>query len=133
VLATLHTGNASRTLDRVLDVFPVDQREQIRIMVSESLRGIVSQQLVPRADGRGRVLALEILTNTPAVAATIRDAKTFMLPGIIQTSRKNGMKLLDDSLMELFDAGLISDEECFARSEQKLLMKQHIASKQGHR
>src|SRR5882757_7770521 len=68
VLGTLHTGNSSRTLDRVLDVFPVDQREQIRIMVSESLRGIVSQQLVPRKDGRGRALALEILTNTPAVA-----------------------------------------------------------------
>ena len=133
VLATLHTGNASRTLDRVLDVFPVDQREQIRIMVSESLRGIVSQQLIPRTDGRGRVLALEILTNTPAVAATIREAKTFMLPGIIQTSRKSGMKLLDDSLMELYDAGLISDEECYARSEQKLLMKQHIASRAGHR
>ena len=65
VLGTLHTGNAARTLDRVLDVFPVDQREQIRIMVSESLRGIVSQQLVPRADGRGRALALEVLTNTP--------------------------------------------------------------------
>src|SRR5436189_1540380 len=72
VLATLHTCNASRTLDRLLDVFPPHQQEQIRIMVSESLRGIVSQQLIPRADGRGRVLALEILTNTPAVSATIR-------------------------------------------------------------
>jgi twitching motility protein PilT len=132
VLATLHTGNASRTLDRVLDVFPVDQREQIRIMVSESLRGIVSQQLVPRKDGRGRALALEILTNTPAVAATIRDAKTFMLPGIIQTSRKNGMRLMDDALMELFDAGIISAEEAYARSEQKVLMRQHLAQF-GHR
>jgi len=127
VLGTLHTGNSSRTLDRVLDVFPVDQREQIRIMVSESLRGVVSQQLVPRADGRGRALALEILTNTPAVANVIREAKTFMLPGIIQTGRKNGMKLMDDSLMELFDAGIISAEETYARAEQKLLMKQHIA------
>jgi twitching motility protein PilT len=130
VLATLHTGNASRTLDRVLDVFPVDQREQIRIMVSESLRGIISQQLIPRKDGRGRVMALEILTNTPAVGNTIREAKTFMLPGIIQTSRKNGMKLMDDSLMELFDSGLISADEAYARSEQKMLMKQHIAGRQ---
>ena len=95
VLGTLHTGNASRTLDRVLDVFPVDQREQIRIMVSESLRGIISQQLVPRTDGRGRVLALEILTNTPAVANVIREAKTFMLPGIIQTG-KTGHAAMDD-------------------------------------
>ncbi len=132
VLATLHTGNASRTLDRILDVFPVDQREQIRIMVSESLRGVVSQQLIPRKDGRGRVLALEILTNTPAVGATIRDAKTFMLPGIIQTNRKLGMRLMDDALTELFDAGLISSEEAYARSEQKMLMRQHLAQ-QAHR
>ena len=127
VLGTLHTGNSSRTLDRVLDVFPVDQREQIRIMVSESLRGVVSQQLVPRADGRGRALALEILTNTPAVANVIREAKTFMLPGIIQTGRKNGMRLMDDSLVELFDAGTITAEEAYARSDQKVLMKQHLA------
>jgi twitching motility protein PilT len=127
VLATLHTGNASRTLDRVLDVFPVDQREQIRIMVSESLRGVVSQQLIPRKDGAGRVLALEILTNSPAVGATIRDAKTFMLPGIIQTSRKSGMRLMDDALMELFDGGIISAEEAYARCEQKVLMRQHLA------
>ena len=128
VLGTLHTGNASRTLDRVLDVFPVDQREQIRIMVSESLRGIVSQQLVPKKDGLGRVLAMEILTNTPAVGAVIRDAKTFMLPGIIQTGRKNGMRLMDDSLIALYDDGLISEEEAYARSEQKQLMRQHFKS-----
>src|SRR5207249_798378 len=85
VLGTLHTSNASRTLDRLLDVFPPDQQEQVRIMVSESLRGVISQQLIPRADGKGRILALEILTNTPAVANVIREAKTFMLPGIIQT------------------------------------------------
>src|SRR5438552_2110734 len=92
VLGTLHTGNASRTLDRLLDVFPPDQQEQVRIMVSESLRGVISQQLIPRADGQGRVLALEILTNTPAVANVIREARTFMLPGIIQTGKKQGMQ-----------------------------------------
>jgi twitching motility protein PilT len=129
VLGTLHTGNASRTLDRMLDVFPTDQREQIRVMVSESLRGVVSQQLVPRKDGSGRALALEILTNSPAVGNLIREAKTFMLPGVMQTGKKAGMKLMDDSLTELFDAGIISAEECLARAEQKPLMKQHIASK----
>ena len=115
VLGTLHTGNASRTLDRLLDVFPVDQQEQIRIMVSESLRGIISQQLVPRADGKGRVLALETLTNTPAVANVIREAKTYMLPGIIQTGKKQGMQLMDDALTALRDRGLISAEEAGAR------------------
>src|SRR6478609_6677032 len=122
VLGTLHTGNASRTLDRVLDVFPTDQREQIRIMVSESLRGIISQQLIPRADGRGRVMAMEILTNTPAVGNLIRDAKTFMLPGVMQTGKKQGMRLMDDSLLELYHKGLISQEEAYSRAEQKALM-----------
>lgn len=124
VLGTLHTGNAARTLDRVLDVFPTDQRDQIRIMVSESLRGVVSQQLVPRADGRGRALAIEILMNTPAVGNVIREAKTFMLPGIIQTGRKLGMQLMDDSLAELFQAGVISAEEAVYRAEQKNQMLQ---------
>src|SRR5438132_1919190 len=126
VLATLHTGNASRTLDRLLDVFPADQQEQIRVMVSESLRGIVSHQLVPRADGAGRVLALEILTNTPAVANVIREAKTYMLPGIIQTGKKQGMRLMDDTLIDLYDRGLISAEEAYARADQKQLMRQHV-------
>lgn len=129
VLGTLHTSNAARTLDRVLDVFPTDQRDQIRIMVSESLRGIVSQQLVPRADGRGRALAIEILMNTPAVGNVIREAKTFMLPGIIQTGRKLGMRLMDDSLRELFETGVISAEEAVYRAEQKNLMMQIT----GHR
>src|SRR5256885_7222142 len=115
VLGTLHTGNASRTLDRLLDVFPPDQQEQIRIMVSESLRGIISQQLVPRADGKGRVLALETLTNTPAVANVIREAKTFMLPGIIQTGKKQGMQAMDDALAALAERGLITAEEAEAR------------------
>src|SRR5215212_7852631 len=115
VLGTLHTGNASRTLDRLLDVFPVDQQEQIRMMVSESLRGIISQQLVPRADDTGRALALETLTNTPAVGNVIREAKTFMLPGIIQTGKKQGMQLMDDALIDLYDRGMISAEEAEAR------------------
>src|SRR5690606_682637 len=110
--------------DRVLDVFPTDQRDQIRIMVSESLRGIISQQLVPRADGKGRVLALEILMNTPAVANLIREAKTFMLPGVIQTGRRLGMKLMDDSLAELYQQGLITAEEAISRADQKAQMRQ---------
>jgi twitching motility protein PilT len=126
VLATLHTGNASRTLDRLLDVFPSDQQEQIRVMVSESLRGVISQQLVPKADGTGRVLALETLTNTPAVANVIREAKTYMLPGIIQTGKKQGMRLMDDALIDLYDHRLISGEEAYARADQKQAMRQHL-------
>src|SRR5881398_3104111 len=127
VLGTLHTGTAARTLDRVLDVFPVDQQEQIRIMISESLRGVISQQLIPRADGTGRVLAIETLTNTPAVSNVIREARTFMLPGIIQTGRKQGMQLMDDTLIDLRKQGLISAEETLARADQKEIVRQHIA------
>jgi len=120
------TGTASRTIDRLLDVFPVDQQDQIRIMVSESLRGIISQQLIPHVRGAGRVLAIETLTNTPAVSNVIREAKTFMLPGIIQTGRKQGMQIMDDCLIELHAQGLISTEEALARSDQKQIVRQHI-------
>ena len=129
VLGTLHTSNAARTLDRLLDVFPTDQRDQIRIMVSESLRGIISQQLVPRADGNGRALAIEILMNTPAVGNVIRESKTFMLPGIIQTGKKLGMKLMDDSIAELFQAGIISPEEAVYRAEQEADMRRLVGLK----
>src|SRR6184192_988269 len=131
VLGTLHTGTASRTIDRVLDVFPVDQQEQIRVMISESLRGVISQQLIPRADGTGRVLAIETLTNTPAVSHVIREARTFMLPGIIQTGRKQGMQLMDDALIDLHTRGLISAEETLARADQKQIVRQHLKQNRG--
>jgi twitching motility protein PilT len=126
VLATLHTSNASRTLDRLLDVFPPDQQEHVRVMVAESLRGVISHQLIPKKDGTGRVLALEILTNTPAVANVIREAKTYMLPGIIQTGKKQGMRLMDDTLIELYERGLISAEEAYERAEQKYVVRPHL-------
>jgi twitching motility protein PilT len=127
VLGTLHTSNAPRTLDRLLDVFPTDQRDQIRIMVSESLRGIVSQQLIPRADGNGRVVAMELMTNSPAIANVIREAKTFMLPGIIQTGRKAGMMLMDDSVANLYKEGIITAEEALYRAENKTEMRAVIS------
>ena len=128
VLGTLHTGNASRTLDRLLDVFPPDQQKQIRIMVSESLRGVISQQLIPRTDVTGRVLALEILTNTPAVANVIRESRTYILPGIIQTGRKQGMQLMDDALADLYRLGFITAKEALARAEQKQDIRQRLGS-----
>jgi twitching motility protein PilT len=123
VIATLHTSNAARTLDRILDAFPVEQQGQIRTMVSESLRGIVSQQLIPRADGKGRVVAFEVMVNTPAVGNLIREAKTFMLPGIIQTGKKLGMVLMDDSLLQLVQDGTISPYEAYDRAEQKKIFE----------
>jgi twitching motility protein PilT len=129
VLATLHTGSAARTLDRILDVFPTEQREQIRIMVGESLRGVISQQLVPRKDGTGRELAMELLVNTPAVSALIRDGKTFMLPGVMQTGKKIGMIMMDDALLELHKAGKISAEETLQRAIDPTTVKAAIQYK----
>ena len=126
VLATLHTGSAARTLDRILDVFPNDQREQIRIMVGESLRGVISQQLVPKKDGSGRSLALELLINTPAVSALVRDGKTFMLPGVMQTGKNVGMIMMDDALAELFNSGEISSEEALGRAVDPATLKSNL-------
>ena len=128
VLGTLHTGNAPRTLDRVLDVFPTDQRDQIRVMVSESLRGILSQQLVPRIDGNGRVLALELLVNTPAVPNCIREGKTFMLPGVMQTGKNVGMITMDESLRRLYVQGIISRDDLLYRADDKNQMRAFLES-----
>jgi twitching motility protein PilT len=128
VLATLHTGSAARTLDRVLDVFPTEQREQIRIMVGESLRGILSQQLVPRKDGSGRELALELLVNTPAVSALVREGKTFMLPGVMQTGKNVGMIMMDDALAKLHKDGLITKEEALGRAVDRSTLKANLGA-----
>jgi len=128
VLGTLHTSNAARTLDRLLDVFPTDQRDQIRIMVSESLRGIISQQLVPRADGAGRALAIEILMNSPAVGNVIREGKTFMLPGVMQTGKNVGMIMMDDALVKLYKDGVITKEEALGRAIDRGTLKANIGA-----
>lgn len=126
VLGTLHTNSAASTIDRILDAFPVEEREHIRIMVSESLRGVLSQQLVPKKDGTGRVMALEMLVNTSAVANCIREGKTFMIPGIIQTGKQQGMRLMDDSLQNLYTSGIISAQECRARATDKVMMDKFL-------
>ncbi len=110
VMATLHTNNTIRTVNRILDVFPPKQQSQIRAMVSESLRAIVSQRLLPTADGSRRVPAIEILLVKPAISNLIREQKTFQIRSILQTARSEGMVLLDDSLAELVKAGTISKE-----------------------
>ncbi|MBR5330191.1 MAG: type IV pilus twitching motility protein PilT [Akkermansia sp.] len=126
VLGTLHTGSAARTIDRILDAFPVEEQDHIRVMVSESLRGVFSQQLVPRKDGKGRVMALELLVNNAAVANCIREGKTFMIPGLIQTGKNLGMRLMDDSLQQLYKDGIISAEECRGRATDQVMMEKFL-------
>ncbi len=108
VLGTLHTNSTIRTINRLVGVFPADQQEQIRSMVSESLRAVVSQRLVPTADDNGRVPALEILVNNKAIGNLIRENKTFQIFSILQTGASQGMCLLDESLNQLVAAGTIT-------------------------
>jgi twitching motility protein PilT len=110
VFGTLHTTNAVRSVDRLIDVFPPKEQDQIRAMVSESMRGVISQQLIPRADGTGREPALEIMFATPAVANLIREHKTFQLPSVLQTGSRLGMVTMDDSLAELVRQKLVTRE-----------------------
>jgi twitching motility protein PilT len=117
VLATLHTNNAIRTVNRILGVFPPNQQDQIRTMVSESLRAVVSQRLVARADGNGRVPALEILMANKAVGNLIRENKTFQIKSVLQTGATHGMCLLDASLAELVKNKVITREEAARNAE----------------
>jgi twitching motility protein PilT len=110
VLGTLHTNNAVRTINRVLDVFPPKQQSQIRAMVSESLRAIISQRLIPAADGKRRVPAVEVLYVKPSVSNLIREEKTFQIRSVMQTGRSEGMTLLDDSIGDLLKAGTITKD-----------------------
>jgi len=126
VFATLHTPDAIRTIDRVLDVFPPKEQGQIRSMVSESMRGIVSQLLLPSTDGKSQELAVEILVNTTAIGNLIREEKTFQLRGIMQTGKRLGMQLMDDSLLDLAKTGRISKEEAVAVSTEQARVRKEL-------
>src|SRR6188474_1067153 len=102
VFGTLHTPSAPKTIDRVIDVFPAGQQNQIRNTLSESLKGVVAQNLMKRIDVKGRVAALEVLVVTNAIANLIREAKTYQIPGMLQVGKKFGMQTLDDAIMDLF-------------------------------
>ena len=119
VFGTLHTTNATRSVDRIIDVFPPKEQEQIRAMVSESIRGVISQQLLPREDGLGREPALEIMDATPAVANMIRERKTFQLQSVLQTGAKKGMCTMDDSILELLRKKIITRETAWFFAENK--------------
>src|SRR6187397_943001 len=119
VFGTLHTPSAAKTIDRVIDVFPAGQQNQIRNTLSEALKGVVAQNLMKRIDVKGRVAALEILVVTPAIANLIREAKTFQIPGMLQVGKKYGMQTLDDAIMDLLTRKMISPEDAYARCLDK--------------
>jgi len=110
VFGTLHTNSAVKTVDRIIDVFPETQQAQIRVMLSESLRGVVSQVLLPRADHAGRAPAVEVLINMPAIANLIREGKTFQIASAMQTGRAHGMITFENSIQELIRNEIVSKE-----------------------
>ncbi|QUH20671.1 type IV pilus twitching motility protein PilT [Alkaliphilus sp. B6464] len=114
VLSTLHTLGAAKTVDRIIDVFPPHQQQQIKIQLSSVLEGVISQQLIPRADGTGRIGAYEVMATTPAIRNLIREGKSHQIQTSIQTGVKFGMRAMDQSITELYKKGLVSKEWAFA-------------------
>lgn len=110
VFSTLHTNSAAATIDRIIDVFPPYQQQQIRVQLASVIECIISQQLLPKASGRGRVGAFEVMLANPAIRNLIRESKAFQIPTVIQTSKKDGMCTMDDAIFHLFSRGLIDEE-----------------------
>jgi twitching motility protein PilT len=124
VFSTLHTIDAAQTVMRLLDFFPPSQQNQVRSMVSESLRGIVCQRLIPRADNGNRVIALEILMNIPSISSLIRDDKPFQIRNMMRINQAKGMCLMDDSVKKLLEKKIINHEDAHHAMIDSLLFQQ---------
>jgi twitching motility protein PilT len=118
VFGTLHTTTAASTVDRIIDQFPADRQQQIRVMLSESLKGVIAQTLLPKKGG-GRVAALEVLIVTPAISNLIREGKTFQIPSAIQTGKATGMVMLNDALFALVQKGLVEPRDAYLKAIDK--------------
>jgi twitching motility protein PilT len=127
VFGTLHTTGAAKTIDRLVNAFPINQQETIRIQLSTVLQAVISQLLIPRIDTPGRIAVYEIMVNTPSVAALIRDNKTFRIQSDIQTGSKFGMVTLDSLLLEKYTAGIIAREEVVNKSQDPSTVLQRLA------
>jgi twitching motility protein PilT len=131
VFGTLHTSSAAKTVDRIINVFPTNQQEQIRAMLSESLKGVIAQQLLKTVDGK-RCAALEILVVTPAVSNLIREGKTFQIPSVIQTGKGEGMQLMDQAIQALLAAKKITLEEAHKNATHKSLFQSPSSGLASH-
>jgi len=130
VFATLHTNNAAESIDRIIDVFPPGQQEQIRIQLANNIQAIISQQLLPRASGPGRVPATEIMIATPAIRNLIRENKTHQIPSVIQTSGQFGMMTMDQCLRDLYLRGYVKLEDIMQRAQNVDELKKMISTPQ---
>jgi twitching motility protein PilT len=127
VFGTIHTVSASGTIDRLIGSFPPSQQDHVRSLVASSLRAVLCQFLLPRADGTGRILALEVMLNNDAIANLIRKAKAFQIPSIIATSREQGMQLMDTELMRLLKEGRIRGEDAYSKALSKKEFEAHAS------
>jgi len=126
VFGTLHTRTAASTVDRLIDVFPPEQQSQTRIMLAETLKGVIAQQLLVRADGHGRVVAVEILVGTTALANLIRESKTHQIPSLIQTGRREGMQTMDQAILELLRSKQITPQEAYRKAVDKETYRRYL-------
>jgi len=117
--ATLHTSDVTQTINRIVDVFPAHQQQQIRTMLSFTLQAIVCQQLVPKQHGKGRALAAEVMIATPAIRALVRDNKSHQIMSIIQTGAQSGMKTMNQSLFDLYRNGIVSYDDAIAHTSDE--------------
>ena len=128
VFGTLHTSSAQGTVTRIIDQFPTDQQEQVRVQLSESLIGVICQALMPRVDIRGMTAAYEFMVVTSAISNLIRENKVFRIPSSIQTGKKFGMQLLDDHLYRLYSEGKISEEDAIDKAQDPDQIREKLAS-----
>ncbi|MCO5051098.1 MAG: type IV pilus twitching motility protein PilT [Verrucomicrobiae bacterium] len=126
VFGTLHTTGAAKTIDRLVNAFPINQQETIRIQLSTVLQAVISQLLIPRVDKPGRVAVFEVMVNTPSISALIRDNKTFRLQSDIQTGAKYGMVTLDSFLLDKYQLGMISRDEVITKSQDPVTIQQKL-------
>ncbi len=126
VFGTLHTNSAPKTVDRIIDVFPQGEQEQVRSMLAESLKGVIAQVLLRSKDGKSRMAAWELMVGTSAIGNLIRENKIHQIPSIIQTGRKDGMQLLDQHILEFLMSGKITPEEAYMKANNKQAFADHL-------
>ena len=129
VLGTLHSTSAHQTIDRIVGIFPAAQQQQIRLQLSLVLEGVLTQELLPRADGKGRVVAVEVMLANSAIRSLIREDKVHQIPNVLQTSSQIGMQMLDQALQSLVHAGEVTLEDALARARDPQMLKRLLQAK----